>query len=105
VPRLPVNVDVKERRDGTVCIRVTGELDVATRLLLARSLSRHEAQRVLLDMAGVTFADSAGLTAVVGAESAAARAGGSVELVAASDVVRRLLKLTNARGSLLRSIG
>jgi len=100
--RTPVRVDVAERRDGAVLIRVTGELDVHTRLLLARSLARHEDRRVLLDLAGVEFADTSGLTSIIGAESAAARAGGSVEIVAVSDVVRRLLKLTSAGSALLR---
>ena len=82
-------------------ITVTGELDVHTRLLLARSLARHEDRRVLLDLGAVDFADTAGLNAIIGAGTAAARAGGSVEIVAVSDVVRRLLKLTNAGGALL----
>lgn len=101
--RLPARVDVQDRADGSVLIRVIGELDVATRLLLARALTRHQTQRVLLDLAEVDFADTSGLTAVIGADSAATRVGGSVELVAVSPVVRRLLRLTSAGGSLLRS--
>ena len=100
-PRTPVRVDVAERRDGAVAITVSGELDVHTRLLLARALARHEDRRVLLDLRGVEFADSAGLTAVTTAASAAARAGGTVELVGTSDAIRRLLRLTRSGERLL----
>lgn len=100
--RALVGVEVEERRDGTVLITVVGELDVHTRLGLARALARHESSRVLLDLERIEFADSAGLNAVMGASSAAARAGGSVEIVAVSPAVRRLLSLTKAGVHLLR---
>ena len=99
--RTPVRVDVAERRDGAVVITVAGELDVHTRLLLARSLAHNEDRRVLLDLSGVEFADTAGLAAITGAASAAARAGGSVEIAAVSTTVRRLLQLTRTGTRLL----
>jgi anti-anti-sigma factor len=97
-------VQVDEQGDGSVAISVAGELDANTRLLLARALGRHERRHVVLDLAAVTFADSAGLNAIIAAHSAATREGGTLEIVAVSSNVRRLLRLTNAGGALLKRI-
>jgi anti-anti-sigma factor len=52
--------------------------------------------RVVLDLAGVTFADSTFLTALVTARNKALEKGGSIRLLAVSPAVRRLLDLTGA---------
>lgn len=97
-------VRVDEHQGGSVVITVEGELDVHTRLHLARALGRHEHRQVHLDLSGVTFADSAALAAILSANRAATRAGGSVEVVAVSPTVRRLLRLINGGGPMLKRL-
>jgi anti-sigma B factor antagonist len=81
------------RDGGTVVVRVAGDLDVASAPLLRGALRDViEAQGNLflkLDLAGMAFLDSTGLSVLVGAAHRLRESGGD-------------LTLTNVRGSALR---
>jgi anti-anti-sigma factor len=94
-------LDLTVRHDAAgALVSLTGELDVATGalvdallhdLLRARRLPR--VTRLAFDLSGVTFADAAGLSPLLYARAVLTRRQGSIEIVAASPDVRRLLVL------------
>jgi anti-sigma B factor antagonist len=51
--------------------------------------------RVVVNLAGVTFIDSSGLGALVGALKATRTAGGDLRIAAAPEQVKQVLRLTN----------
>jgi anti-anti-sigma factor len=82
---------------GVLVIKVDGELDLAGTGDLARCLRQAERgrDRILVDLGGVTFMDSAGLDVLLDASETL---GERLELVVPPDSsVSRLLKLTGAR--------
>ena len=86
---------VVERLDGTVLLRPSGELDLATAPELQRVLDgvigRHAGLAV--DLSDVTFADCAGLAPIRRALRAGTH-GSTVRLFAARPPVERVLHLT-----------
>jgi len=83
--------------DGQVVAQVRGELDAAANPLLQRSLLRalRQAARLLtVDLSGVTFFGSAGVTALVWLSQHPEAAGKHVRVVATSRVVTGPLELT-----------
>jgi anti-sigma B factor antagonist len=82
---------------GCVVAFVTGELDAASNPLLQQTLLRalRRADRVLtLDLSGVTFFGSAGVTALVWVSQHPEAAGKHVRVVATSRIVTGPLELT-----------
>jgi anti-sigma B factor antagonist len=78
----------------TIC-RPAGELDAFTVGQFRESLSElGGAGRVLIDLAGVPFLDSAGLGALIGGVRRAREAGGDVAVYGARPAVARLLHTT-----------
>lgn len=79
---------------GKAVVHVSGEVDVQSadelrgHLLLAAGSHR----RLVLDLAGVTFLDSAGLGALVSAHRAADERGGSLVVTGARGMVREVLR-------------
>lgn len=63
-------------------IRVTGELDATTgpRLISSLGRARQQADRLCLDLSGVTFIDCSGLTALLRAVRNARRSGCDLEV-------------------------
>ena len=79
------------------CVRVTGELDLATTEELNAQLSEILAapRRVVLDLGGVTFMDSSGLATIVGAINRAEMIGARLEVASPlPPQPQRLLELT-----------
>jgi anti-anti-sigma factor len=81
--------------DGDRLLILQGELDIATAPELAATLARLRAYRhtVVLDLEGVTFMDSTGLTTLMDAWLEAQRDGGELSVRAASPAVRRVIQL------------
>ena len=76
----PGDLDVRVEATGGACtVTVTGDVDTTTAPVLADRLVRlltHPGERdVQLDLRGVTFLDSAGLTSLIAAHSCAEGAG------------------------------
>lgn len=83
---------------GDVAVALTGELDLATRLRLGRSVEeavRLMPERVVVDLAEVTFLDASALGVFVRARRNCRLSGGDLVLRSASATVRRVLALTD----------
>ena len=90
-----VQVRHRSSSDGDV-LSVTGELDLATAAELERRMHdlEHDGfERLALDLRGVTFMDSTGLTVVIAAELRARQHSREMEIVTAPGQVRRLFEL------------
>jgi anti-anti-sigma factor len=81
--------------DGDRLLVLQGELDIATAPELVAMLERLRTHRhpVVLDLEGVTFMDSTGLTTLMDAWLAAEQNGWSFSVRAASPAVRRVVEL------------
>jgi anti-sigma B factor antagonist len=81
------------RNDGIAEVRVSGELDLATAPDLSEVLDPLAAseQRVVVDLAGLTFMDSSGLAALLAAHKVLADGGGVLELRSPQPAIIRLV--------------
>ena len=83
--------------DGAAVVRVTGEIDILTAPQLRETLLGHlspTAPNLAVDLSGVTFIDSTGLSVLVNALRRARSFGGDVRLVLPSEQVAKVLELT-----------
>jgi anti-anti-sigma factor len=77
-------------------VYVGGELDIATTPQLERTLSQSQARLVVLDLRELTFIDSCGMHAIIGAGIRARKAGRRLVLVRVPATVNRMLTLTGS---------
>jgi len=90
------SVTLTHDADG-VQVRIVGELDLATGPELIRVLETLDGdgyERLLLDLDGVQFIDSTGLSVIGGAHRSAARNGHRLTIRCSSHQVLRLFELT-----------
>ena len=83
--------------DGQAIVRLSGELDIATAdeaFAYLRDLVDHQDGPVLMDLAGLTFCDAAGLGVLARAAGYARRAGRSLRLTAARPGLVRIMRIT-----------
>jgi anti-sigma B factor antagonist len=89
---------MQTRREGPAAVvSVTGELDLASSPALREELERASAtgaELVILDLRGLTFMDSTGLSVVVKAHQRAVESGHRFAVVRGGKQVQRLLMLT-----------
>lgn len=93
---LGLEVWVEQAGDHSV-VRVEGELDVATGPALAHALDEVLGRRnpdVILDVAGLRFADASALALFVSATRRARTAGGRLRLRNVTPLVARILAIT-----------
>lgn len=84
---------IAEGPNGTVVL--TGEIDTHTSPLLEQRLSSaSDNDAVVLDLASVTFISSAGLTAMLTAQTRLAAAGGSLTIENPTPAVERMIALS-----------
>jgi anti-anti-sigma factor len=96
-PSPPLLIDARPLPSGAMLVAAFGELDIATAPSLGEALARERQERrhVLLDLGGVSFIDSTGLSALLCAQRDYAATGLELRLGASlSPQVRRLLELT-----------
>ncbi|HEX5201331.1 MAG TPA: STAS domain-containing protein [Actinoplanes sp.] len=83
---------------GTARVAATGEIDLSSsgvlHVRLLNVLATLHPHRIEVDLAGVTFLDCSGLTVLVDAGKAAARAGCCLRITNPRPLVRRILDLT-----------
>lgn len=80
---------------GTVAtIAVVGELDVETRAVLDASIDAQRAAEIRLDLTGVSFIDSSGLSTLLSMKHRLDREGRTLNLAARSPAVERVFELT-----------
>jgi anti-sigma B factor antagonist len=94
-----VGVEVEiDHRDGGVRVALSGDLDVASAPSVEdrlAELEQREAPAVLvLDLRGLTFIDSTGLSLLINTDSRARKAGRHVTIVSGKGAPRRLLETT-----------
>jgi len=88
-------------RDGERTLVVEGEVDLAEREEFGRQLSRLLAETHspgFVDLSGVTFMDSSGISEIVEAQRRADHDGVELVLLAPSPPVRRVLDVTGVSG-------
>ena len=88
---------------GQAVVSVHGELDMSTAPELSRSLAElldHRPQEVTVDLAGLEFIDSTGLTLLVRASDHLRQHEGSLVLTSPTTSVRRILELVGLDGLL-----
>lgn len=91
------DVETEVLDDQRLCVRVSGELDLATTAELEESLTQaiSMSHGVVLDLAGLSFMDSTGLAAIISALAQASAAGVSLEIAEPlPPQPQRLLELT-----------
>jgi anti-sigma B factor antagonist len=94
-----MNLRVERLPDEDVSlVAVHGELDIESapelRTALIDVIDERPGQRVVVDLEGVDFIDSAGLGVLLGGRDRARDAGGDLALVATGQGVIRVLELT-----------
>ncbi|GAA2795494.1 STAS domain-containing protein [Nonomuraea dietziae] len=81
-----------------VTVALQGELDMVTASWLRQELDQVFAEpgrkRLILDLSGLTFCDSSGLGAMIGAYNQVQQTGGQIALVGAQERLRSLLVRT-----------
>ena len=94
----PLEIDV-ERDDANATITVTGEIDLETSAALHDALTGvYDCAAVHLDLSKVEYMDSTGLRTVLVAKGEVERARGTLDVVAASSIVSRLIQITGIDG-------
>lgn len=99
-----MSIDSSCPSPGTVRVSVIGEIDLASsdvlRVRLVNVLSALHPRRLEVDLAGVTFLDCGGLTALLVLGRAAAGTGCRLRVTNPQPIVRRVLDLTGLLGIL-----
>lgn len=94
----PFAVDVETTDEtGSVVVRPTGEIDIATGPVLeaeVEALVEAGVRQCAIDLTGVEFIDSAGLQMVLASRAALKRVGGEFSLQGASPSVSRILDIS-----------
>jgi anti-anti-sigma factor len=107
----PLVVQATHLASGMVLVNVSGGIDTGTAFELHRQLLEAirsclaQPPRVLLDLSGVTSLDHAGLDALLALQDRVRAASGSVELMAPSPSVVRLLHEAELDGQSHVTIG
>ena len=89
-----MHVSVLGNPDDSVVVTVRGDLDIDSATVLTTTLDQvleRPAPRVVVDLSGVEFCDSTGLSAFVVGHNRAAAAGGWLRLAAPTEWMSRLL--------------
>ncbi|MBE2319447.1 STAS domain-containing protein [Solirubrobacter sp. CPCC 204708] len=94
---MPFAVDRRDIED-TVVVAVRGELDIGTapdlRVALMEAIERQPDGRIIADLEGLEFIDSAGLGILIGGRKRAQAGGGDLVLVSTGRNVAKILELT-----------
>jgi len=93
-----LQIDIEKPNPGVAVVRFTGALTLGTSLHAAdaqlQKTIKEGSAKVVLDMAGVPYMDSAGLGALVQASGLAKQQGGDLRLCGVSNRVAELIKMT-----------
>ena len=99
-----LQMDIEKPDPGVAVARFTGALTLGTSLHAAdahlQKTIRDGAAKVVLDMAGVPYMDSAGLGTLVQASGLAKQQGGELRLCGVSERVAELIRMTRTDGLL-----
>jgi anti-anti-sigma factor len=108
-PPAQLAIDADCPAPGTARVVATGEIDLSSsgvlHVRLLDVLATQHPRRIEVDLAGVTFLDCSGLSVLVGAGQAAARAGCCLRITNPHRLVRRILDLTGLLDPLTAGCG
>lgn len=95
-PEPELEIEVLDRRGGSLTAAVSGEIDLGTAQALRDRLAElaGDARLLVLDFAGVRFCDATGLGSLVAVRNDLAGRGGRLRLAAVRPAQRRLLLIT-----------
>ncbi len=90
------------RDAGTITVSISGDVDLSTAAELDRAVlaAVHDAESVVVDLAAVTFIDSAGINALLKGRRLADERSRRFRIADATGVVRDVLDLTGVLGHL-----
>ncbi len=100
----PLDLDVSADGDpDTATVRAAGEIELAASSVLLKRLEEalDRARHLHLDLGGVTFIDSTGLSVLLQVKVHAERRGGSMRIVESSEAVNHLIDVAQLRDHLL----
>ena len=98
----PLKIE-SERGGNTYVVRLSGEMDIATAPAVTEKLAaalKSDYEMIVLDMGGLTFMDSAGISAVLSAEAASRADSNRLFFLRGSPSVERVLALCGADSQL-----
>lgn len=94
-----MDLELSERiQDGYAVVELHGELDISSASGLREQLFdilADQAASLILDLSGLSFIDSTGISVLVAAERRAHELGGSLSLVGPQKIVARVLHITS----------
>ncbi|MBV9212067.1 MAG: STAS domain-containing protein [Actinobacteria bacterium] len=83
------------RRDGALCVELSGELDIGSAAQVESRLLELEdggaSERIVIDLRSLGFLDSSGLSLLINADRRARAAGRRLTVVSGNGVPRRIL--------------
>jgi anti-anti-sigma factor len=94
-PMPELTFDITPDGPSRVVIAVAGEVDMATAPSLADCLADNADRDVILDLSGVAFLDSSGLTALINAHRALREAGHTLRTTGERDNVLKVLQIAD----------
>ena len=92
------------QRADTICVSVTGEIDISTTTLLEQALTdalATDARAITVDLSATTFCDCTGITTLLTARRRAQAANVQYSVTNPQQVIRRLLELLDLYDLLL----
>lgn len=99
-PYTPFAISTVRDRDE-VAVVIVGELDLASVEELERAVAeliQAESGRIVVDLRGIDFIDSTGLSVLISLRNDAKRNGRALTLVPPASAARRIFQITGTRG-------
>jgi anti-sigma B factor antagonist len=98
-----LDVTTRANADGTVLVKMAGDLDLASAEVLQQALlavEKHKPATVCLDLSGLGFMDSTGLRLILQANERAKKALSRLVLIAGRESVQRVFRVTGMQDRL-----
>jgi anti-sigma B factor antagonist len=84
-----------DQQPGRTVLRVGGDLDIATAPRFLREIDRHlDDEALVVDLTGVEFIDSSGLSALIRITKHRATAGGEFEIISPAPLAAKAFEIT-----------
>lgn len=96
---MPFEIEMRQQPELTV-VHLSGELDMETAPILCSlydTLVTNQPANVLVDLAGLSFCDSIGLSALIHGYNVCRSAGGTFRITGDTGLVSRVLRTTGVR--------
>jgi anti-sigma B factor antagonist len=95
-----LSIGVRPDGETRVVVEVAGEVDMATAPQLGEVLGAHTGVDLVVDLSGVPFLDSSGLSVLVKARADLTGSGRTLRVTGEQDNVRMILEVTGLLGPL-----